>query len=216
MGLFDLLFSNPILFFIYILAMIYGITIHEFAHCFVAYKFGDDDQIQNKRLTLNPLAHVDPIGLVTLVFIGIGWGRAAIINPFKIDKQKFKLGMFSISIAGIVVNFVSALLFALVLKLLIIFNLIQNELLVVFISVMIQVNIILAIFNLIPIHPLDGAKILDILLPDRFNNIKIFLEKYGNIILMSILIFGILFNFSIFSYLYNPVINFVYKLFGLM
>ena len=156
------------------------------------------------------------MGLLTLIAFGIGWGKTSVIDPTRIDHKRFKLAMFVISIAGIVSNMVSAIFFALVLKLAMVFNFVQPDGLgVVFLVIMIQTNIVLAVFNLIPIHPLDGAKILDILLPARFNKFKIFLAQYGNVVLITILAFSIIFNVSIFSNLYNPVINFIYKIFGL-
>lgn len=216
MGLIDLMFSNTPIFIAYLLSIIYGITIHEFSHCYVAYKFGDTSQIENKRLSLNPIRHIDPMGLITLIAFGIGWGKTSIINPTRIDHKRYKLAIFSISIAGIVSNILSALFFAFILKMALVFNVLQTQALgIVFLVIMIQTNILLAVFNLIPIHPLDGAKILDVLLPSRFNKLKIILAQYGNIILITLLGFSIIFNVSIFSFLYNPVINFVYRLFGL-
>lgn len=216
MGLLDLFFTNLPVFIIYFLSIVYGITIHEFSHCYAAYAFGDDDQIENKRLSLNPVRHIDPMGLLMLFAFGIGWGKTSIINPFKIDKKHYKRNMFIISFAGILSNILSALFFAFILKLSLIFNFLNPEGLgVVFLIILIQTNIVLAMFNLLPFPPLDGSKMLFIVIPDKFDNLKSLLIRYGNLILITVLAFSMIFNISIFGNIYNPVIDLVYKIFGL-
>jgi len=217
MRLIDLLFSNPIIFIIYFTALIYAITIHEFFHAYVAYKAGDDAQIDNKRLSLNPLRHLDITGLITLMLLGIGWGKPVVININKFNPKRFKFYLYMVSLAGILSNIISALFFALLLKIILVFGLVSiNGLLIQFFIILINVNIVLAVFNLIPIPPLDGSKILTLILPKRLFFINEFLLKYGNYMLLSILIFSIIANVSVFSFLYEPVVNVVYKIFGLV
>ncbi len=215
MGLLELMTTNVPMFIIYLLAIVYGITIHEFSHCYTAYVFGDDSQIANKRLSLNPLRHIDPMGLIFLIFFGIGWGKTSVIDPTRLDKKRYKFALFMVSIAGILANFLSALFFALLLKLSAVYNWLQYDGFAGnFLATMIYINTALATFNLIPLYPLDGSKIVNILLPDKLNNVKKFLARYSNILLIVLLLLSSLFDFPI-NFLFEPTINLISKIFGI-
>ena len=149
-----------------------ALTFHEYAHAFAADKLGDDTPRRQGRLTLNPLAHLDPVGSVMLVFAGIGWGRPVEINPrnFNRDISMDKANAI-VSFAGPLMNFILSIIFAIIYVLIYKFANIgfiysqAGSILTTIISSAILTNVGLGIFNLIPLPPLDGSKILMNFLP---------------------------------------------------
>jgi len=175
-------------------AIVLGLTFHEFAHGWVAYQLGDRTARDAGRLTLNPVAHVDPIGLILLFVAGFGWAKPVPVNPYNLSGDMSR-GMLLISLAGPATNMVLAVLSALF------FGIFAGHGLPYFNEIMlymIQINVVLAIFNLIPIPPLDGSKILAGLLPGRQEWLHQ-LEAYGAIILIVLVFTGAIgFIFNIF------------------
>src|SRR3989338_4535636 len=113
----NLLFQDPMLFVAWLLAILYGITVHEFAHALAAYWQGDDTAKQAGRLTLNPLVHIDAIGILMLILAGFGWGRPTPVNPNNLKRGKFSDNL--VSLAGVAVNLLSVFVFGIILKLLV-------------------------------------------------------------------------------------------------
>lgn len=209
----NLLFQEPALFLAWILAIIFGITIHEFSHAFAATLQGDRTPKYNGRLTLNPLSHLDFLGFVVLLFAGFGWGKPVGFNPYNIKNKKY--GPAFISLAGPLTNFVAVIVFGLILKLIISNELLGVEnLLVIFIAALVQINLILGLFNLIPIPPLDGSHLLFAVLKPSADNFKRNLQRYGPMILLGLIIFDNFFGFSIFSSIFGGISNFVFQIFG--
>jgi Zn-dependent protease len=188
------------------LAFFLALSAHEFAHALSAYYLGDRTAQYAGRLTLNPLAHIDLFGTILLPLflilsnagIVFGWAKPVPVNYFNLKDQKW--GPALVSFAGPAANFIFAVICIILLNLVNSYtNLGFNNLLVNFLFLLIIVNFVLMIFNLIPIPPLDGSKILFAILPDRYDNFKETLERYGIFILFALLIFGAGFLNAIFN-----------------
>ena len=193
-----------------VLALLFVLVPHEFAHAAVAYANGDPTPKVNGRLTLNPIKHFDPRGFVMCALVGFGWAR-----PVPIDTRNFKnynVGLFTTAIAGVVTNYIIAFvvfpLYALCNKYLN-FNL-GTFFLEQFLYLVFSYNLSVAVFNLLPLYPLDGFRVLEAL-TKPWNRVRQFLGKYGRTILMALVlesfvcsvgarIFPVLSNFDILGY----------------
>ena len=185
-----LLQSNPAVAVAFVLGLVFGISVHEAAHAFVAYRLGDPTAKIAGRLTLDPRSHLDPIGTLALLFVGFGWGKPTPFDPFNLRNVKRDSAL--ISVAGAASNFLLAL--ALSLPYLVAFythslNFTVNSIYQV-LSIVIWLNVILGVFNLIPVHPLDGFKVLAGLLPRDWYQDFMQTERYGIFILLFLIITG--------------------------
>jgi len=194
MGLISLLFKEPIAFFILVIPLIYSVIIHEVAHGWVAYFFGDDTAKHSGRLSLNPVRHFDPMGMLMLFIVGFGWAKPVPVNYYNL--KNFRIGLIFVSLAGCLANIIIA---AVAIFLLQFQYVTSNTIIVSILVVLAKVNIILGAFNLIPIPPLDGSKILMGFLPKEAQWRLARLEPYGFFILIILLFKGLL----------DPVIIFV-------
>lgn len=177
------------MFFAWACALVIAITVHEFSHALAADSLGDPTAKLQGRLTLNPLAHLDLFGTLLLLFAGFGWGKPVPFNPYNLRNRKF--GPALISLAGPASNLVLVIVFSLILKFLYpLTGLGSDNALFYFFYTLILINAILMAFNLIPIPPLDGSKLLFAILPDSMDNIKETLQRYGFMILIFLVIFG--------------------------
>ncbi len=181
----DLLFSNPIAFAILAAVLIASLAIHEFAHAWTADHLGDPTPRSQGRVTLNPLAHLDPLGSIALLLIGFGWGKPVLFDPYNLKNPVKDAAL--IALAGPASNLIIATLFAIALKLGLLSFLGMFGASAIA-TLIISLNVMLAIFNLVPVFPLDGEKILVALLP-RTTAIEYsqFMRRYGMIVLIFLL-----------------------------
>ena len=187
MILFEIFKNDPIIIIPWFFALLFALTIHEFAHGFAAYKLGDDTAAKMGRLTFNPLAHLDIFGSIMLLLVGFGWAKPVPINVYNLKKENLR--KFIVSFAGVFFNIVFAFIFILILKFFIIGNFPIDNLLVKFISFLIYINIALFVFNLLPIPPLDGFHMIEYFFPSAFIKYSNFINQWGLFILI-IIVFG--------------------------
>jgi len=193
-----------------VIALLYAITIHEFFHAWTANRLGDPTAKMQGRLTLNPLAHLDPLGTICIFVAHFGWGKPVPVNPgyFKHPRRDDVL----VSAAGPISNFVSALLFGLIFQILYKFAGVPSDLFKV-LELLVVMNLMLAIFNCIPLYPLDGSHILKGFLPRQmlpgYENIS----RYSPFILLGIILLGNFAHIPILSYIIWPPIMFFKSLF---
>ncbi len=178
-----------------IVILIFSVVVHEVAHGYAAYMLGDSTAKYQGRLTLNPLKHLDPFGSVILPFLLflsnagflIGWAKPVPYNPYNLRNQRW--GEAIVAFAGPLSNIVIALVFGLLLRFAVSMDLVQNVALLKITSLIIFINLLLAIFNLVPIPPLDGSKIFFTLFNIQYGPVRMFLERYGMILVLLFVFF---------------------------
>jgi Zn-dependent proteases len=207
--LFNIFSKEGLISFLYTLpALLFCLSVHEFAHAYTAYKLGDRTQKAMGRLTLNPFSHIDIAGFICIALFGFGWGK-----PVMIDDRNFKnkaAGNALTAFAGPCSNIIMAILFTIILKILLItgvilptINSVVGSIILNMLILTIQFNVVFAIFNLIPIPPFDGSRILYFFLPAKGREYMYKIEQYSFIIVLVILVTGIG------SKLVSPIVNFV-------
>lgn len=199
-GLISFLYTLPVL--------LFCLSVHEFAHAYTAYKLGDRTQKAMGRLTLNPFSHIDIVGFICIALFGFGWGK-----PVMIDDRNFKnkaAGNALTAFAGPFSNIIMAILFTIILKILLItgvilptMNSVVGSIILNMFILTIQFNVVFAIFNLIPIPPFDGSRILYFFLPAKGREYMYKIEQYSFVIVLVILVTGIG------SKLVSPIVSFV-------
>jgi len=187
MGLLNLLLKDPLAFVLVAVPLLYSVIIHELAHGWVAHRMGDQTAKWQGRLSLNPLKHLDPIGTLMLFLFGFGWAKPVPVNFENLHDPR--RGLIFISAAGIVANLFLAFTAFLLDQLL---APSPSGILAPILYYLAQINIMLAAFNLIPIPPLDGSKILLGFASEKMRDILFRLEPYGFFIIIGLLYLGAL------------------------
>lgn len=194
-----------------------ALTFHEYAHAFVANRLGDSTAKDIGRLTLNPLVHLDLLGTAMLFIAHIGWAKAVPVNPLNFKNPKRDL--LCVSLAGPGANLLLAFLFGLACRLLGIEGWLSPEPgimgLVKFMIVFgLLINIVLAIFNLLPIPPLDGSKILMGLIPRQYEQQFLPFMRYGSTLLIALIVFSFVGKIDILGAIIDPFLSFFSRLFA--
>ncbi len=201
-----------------IIVLLTAFSVHEFAHAWTADYFGDDTPRFNGRLTLNPLAHLDPMGSLMLIIAGFGWAKPVPVNPYTLQRRSESALMW-VSLAGPFSNFLLAILAAIPFRLGLVSVsnafLPSNSVLPTlpqFLYHFIIINLILMLFNLIPLAPLDGEKIADYFFPPSWSDFLARIRPYGPMILLLLFIAGPYLGFNIFGLILEPPLRFLFSL----
>lgn len=195
------LFSDPTAFLLNIIGLLIAVTIHEFSHAWMADHLGDPTPRLQKRLNLNPLSHLDMYGVLFMLLVGFGWGKPVVFDPFNLKNPRRDAAL--ISIAGPISNLILAIILAIIVR-------IFPAILVIAFPIIV-INVALAVFNLLPVAPLDGFKIVGGILSKKQAKQWYELERYGFIFLLVLLIpfFG---KASLLSILIQPPVTFILSL----
>jgi Zn-dependent protease len=194
-----------------IITLLIAFTIHELSHAVTAVQLGDDTPQRMGRLTLNPLAHLDPIGSLLLIFVGFGWAKPVQINPYNLRTSP-RLGMAIVAAAGPLSNLVMALIAAIPFRLGLLspFGARGGPILPSFPQFLldfISINLLLMLFNLIPIAPLDGSKILVGFAPREWDGLLATLEQWGPFLLLALVFLGQ----GLLAIIIGPPLNFMLR-----
>ena len=187
--------------------LLFALCFHEFAHAWVAYKLGDPTSKKSGRLTLNPISHLDPMGSLMILFVGFGWAKPVPVDIRYLNNPR--KDMMKIAFAGPAANMLLAFIGGFFMRL----NFFGGSfyLMLYFFT---QINIMLAIFNMIPIPPLDGSQIFSGFMIKKNPSLVMNLQLYGPQILFGLILFGYFTNFSPLHWIMSPFINFFFILFA--
>ena len=202
-----MIFNNiePQIIILLIPALVFSLSFHEFAHAWMAYRLGDNTAARLGRLTLNPMSHLDPIGSLALFLMGFGWAKPVPVDSRFLENPK--QDMVKVAAAGPVSNIILAVVAALALRLLFSADLLTDNI-KTFLIIFMQINITLAVFNLLPISPLDGSQIITPFFAKYFGSDVVWkMQVYGPRILFFIIIFSMVTDIHIFSFIINPIFN---------
>ena len=208
------LFDQPEVLVLLIPILLFALSFHEFAHGWVANKLGDPTAKYQGRLTLNPTAHLDPVGSLMILFVGFGWAKPVPVNPVNFSNPR--IDMMKVAFAGPASNLILAFIGGLIMRFVNISGFMQSEIFIQILYFFVFINISLAIFNLIPVAPLDGSQIFGNMISKNNPELAWKLQFYGPKILMGLILIGMVTPFSILGFIMMPFVKtFMYLFTGI-
>ncbi|MEL7642841.1 MAG: site-2 protease family protein [bacterium] len=197
-----------------LITLVIAFSVHEFSHAWTANAFGDSTPKIAGRLTLNPLKHLDPMGTLVLIFAGFGWAKPVPVNPNALERRSSSALMW-VSLAGPLSNFVLAILASIPLRLNWVPYSSSSALLpspYMFLVEFISINLLLMVFNLIPLAPLDGDKIVEYFLPESWNRVFNRIRPYSAFILLAVVFVLPMLGFDLLGWIIRPVMQNLFNL----
>lgn len=197
-----------------LITLVIAFSVHEFSHAWTANAFGDSTPKIAGRLTLNPLKHLDPMGTLVLIFAGFGWAKPVPVNPYALERRSSSALMW-VSLAGPLSNFVLAILASIPLRLNWVPYSSSSALLpspYMFLVEFISINLLLMVFNLIPLAPLDGDKIVEYFLPESWNRVFNRIRPYSAFILLAVVFVLPMLGFDLLGWIIRPVMQNLFNL----
>lgn len=201
---FSLIANSPLVALAWIVVILISLTVHEFAHAWVGHLKGDKTAELMGRLSLNPIVHIDPLGFIPLLLFGFGWAKPVPFNPYNLKDPKKDAVI--IALAGPASNLILAVLAAVILRVVVFSGLAgQGSLLEAFLILLVIINLFLLFFNILPVHPLDGSKLIDALLTSpKHMHIRNAIATYGPQALLILVVLSIVTPFNVFFFVSAP------------
>ena len=205
MGLINLLYSDPSSFIILSACLVFSLCFHEFSHSITAYLLGDDTSYKLGRTNINPINHLDPIGTLMILFVGFGWAKPVPVNAYNLKNPR--TDMMKIAFAGPASNLLIAFIVLFLAHLFTLNNYMD------IIRPLYWINIALAVFNMLPITPLDGSQIFNPIISKYNKDIAFFLTKNGPYLLLGVIMISAITNIPILGYIIHPAISIITNIF---
>ncbi|MBT3251019.1 MAG: site-2 protease family protein [Candidatus Marinimicrobia bacterium] len=196
-------------------SLLFALSFHEFAHAYMAYKLGDETAARMGRLTINPIAHIDPMGALMILFVGFGWAKPVPVNSMNLRNPR--TDMMKVAFAGPASNLLLALAGGIIIRFMgfqTYYGLMVAGVIPQLLAFFVQINIMLAVFNMIPIPPLDGSQIFAGIIARKNPDLAYKIQMHGPKVLMGVILLGMLTNIHILGWVITPFLKVFMYLFA--